>query len=200
LVGKSGDLSAAALVNTRRRILGPTYAEDPVRKLYGQLLHRADLAGVPRARSVTPAEFQHQLSDSWPDGAGDFQALTEAYQLRRYGDVHFEDEEVTALKRTWRRAYLLLKHQPRRVLSATAVVSLAGAQASLAQSPPRLPERSRVVSRTALAVLNFKPVAAVRHSTALRTMTVEIIGAIVAVLVLLASLIGLILIALNVLK
>lgn len=94
---------------TRRRIVGPEYPEDPVRRIYAQLLHRAARLGVPRPSGATPVEFQGVLTQAWPEGATDFAAVTGAYMLRRYGEVNTGAEEVTALREQWQRLRTVMR-------------------------------------------------------------------------------------------
>jgi hypothetical protein len=199
LFGRSAEVTAEAVSSARRRLLGPSYSEDPVRRLYGQLLHRAELAGMPRADFVTPTEFQLRLARTWPEGAGDFHTLTQAYVLRRYGDESFDDHEVTALRQAWQRARLTMRREAR----SQPVIELASGQlvnASDVRLDSEWSTRSFGITGLARSVLDFAHIEAARRGTALRTMSLEIIGAIFAVLVLLAFLIVVILLGFNVLK
>jgi DNA-binding beta-propeller fold protein YncE len=77
--------------------------------MYAQMLYRAELAGVLRPAAVTPAEFQVHLAQRWPDGEGDFAAMTDAYVQRRYGDIGFEATEVEEVCSHWQRLRALMR-------------------------------------------------------------------------------------------
>ncbi|HEX8990278.1 MAG TPA: DUF4129 domain-containing protein [Anaerolineales bacterium] len=93
----------------RRRLLGPTYPSDPVRRLYAQMLHRAETQGLPRAVAATPQEFCRRLEGRWPAASSDFATMTEAYVLRRYGDMTVGDDQIQTLKQHWKRARIAMK-------------------------------------------------------------------------------------------
>jgi hypothetical protein len=95
----------------RRRIFGPVYPDDPVRRVYAQVLYRAAHLGVPRPMATTPSEFQSLLALAWPEGATDFAAVTNAYVRRRYGAVSFAQEEVEMLGERWHRLRRLMRRQ-----------------------------------------------------------------------------------------
>lgn len=86
----------------RRRVLGPSYPADPVRRVYAQLLYRAARHGLERQPTVTPAEFQQRLEAWWPESADDFAAVTRAYIRRRYGDVTPDEAEIRRVREHWR--------------------------------------------------------------------------------------------------
>lgn len=106
----------------RRRIFGPVYPDDPVRRIYAQVLYRAAHLGVPRPMSATPVEFQFDLARVWPEGTGDFAAITNAYVLRRYGEVNVGQEEIETLRERWQRLRRLMRRHtaavPERDLAA----------------------------------------------------------------------------------
>lgn len=87
--------------HVRSRIAGPSYPSDPVRRVYAQILYRASVNGLARPPAATPLEFQRALTHEWPDGAGDFAAVTEAYMRRRYGEMPSSPEEIAGLRRRW---------------------------------------------------------------------------------------------------
>lgn len=100
-----------------RRILGPTYPADPVRRVYAQLLYRAEVRGLSRHVTATPWEFQMQLETRWPNGAEHIAALTEAYVYRRYNEASFGDEERDDLERHWRRLRGVMREGQRFTLT-----------------------------------------------------------------------------------
>ena len=108
LFRRGAEAAEEAVRQTRRRIWGE-YPADPVRRLYAQLLRRAASFGLIREPSVTPLEFQLALAAAWPEGAGDFASLTDAYVLRRYGDITFGEQEVHALQDRWQRVRALMR-------------------------------------------------------------------------------------------
>lgn len=101
LFGRAGQTATGVVESARRRITGPTYPEDPVRQVYARLLHRAQSAGLPRPQAVTPSEYQKRLAARWPTGSSAFAAITDAYVLRRYGEIAFAPEQVSALRAQW---------------------------------------------------------------------------------------------------
>jgi len=102
-------LPRSAAAAARRRLLGPTYPADPVRRLYAQMLHRAEGRGLPRAAAGTPQEFCRKLEGRWPAASGDFAAMTDAYMLRRYGDIAIAEELIEVLKKRWRHARTMMR-------------------------------------------------------------------------------------------
>lgn len=107
-----GGIAAGGITGAvRRRIFGPVYPDDPVRRVYAQLLYRSAHLGVPRPNAATPDEFQSRLALVWPEGSADFAALTNAYVLRRYGAVSFGQDELEALGECWQRLRRLMRRQ-----------------------------------------------------------------------------------------
>jgi hypothetical protein len=102
LLRKSGEGMAQAVLRTRRRIWGD-YPEDPVRRVYTQVLRRAAAAGQPRPLAATPDEFGRSLASRWPDAAFDLGAITEAYVLRRYGEAAPQAGALERLGVHWQR-------------------------------------------------------------------------------------------------
>jgi hypothetical protein len=105
--------TAQAAVQTvrqvRSRIAGPSYPSDPVRRVYAQILYRAAVNGLTRPPGATPLEFQRALSYEWPEGAGDFAAVTEAYIRRRYGEIALGQEEVAVLRQHWQHLRTIMR-------------------------------------------------------------------------------------------
>jgi Domain of unknown function (DUF4129) len=104
-------ISAAndAATTVRRRVWGGPYPEDPVRKAYVQLLRRTEEAGLPRAATITPVEFQATMIRRWAEGASDFQQITTAYIERRYGDQTLAPEEVSRVQASWQNVRRLIR-------------------------------------------------------------------------------------------
>lgn len=95
----------------RSRIAGPSYPSDPVRRVYAQILYRAAVHGVARPPAATPLEFQRALTYEWPEGAGDFAAVTEAYIRRRYGEMSSGQEEIAHLREHWQRLRTIMRRR-----------------------------------------------------------------------------------------
>jgi hypothetical protein len=104
--------AGSAIQRARRRVLGPAYPDDPVRRIYAQVLYRASRQGVQRSASMTPVEFRLRLRDRWPEGDEDFAALTDAYMARRYGEVGPDQIEMHELRTRWQRLRQLMRAQP----------------------------------------------------------------------------------------
>jgi hypothetical protein len=103
------DAAVQTVQRVRTRIIGPSYPSDPVRRIYAQILYRAAINGVARPPAVTPLEFERALSMEWPDGAGDFAAVTAAYVLRRYGEESPEPDEIARLRRHWQHLRTIMR-------------------------------------------------------------------------------------------
>lgn len=101
LFRRSAETVAFAVEASRRRVLGPSYPSDPVRRIYAQVLYRAARQGLPRPPTTTPAEFVPQLQRRWPDGEAQFSAVTEAYERRRYAELVVSEEEVRTIRHHW---------------------------------------------------------------------------------------------------
>lgn len=95
----------------KRRVLGPAYPANPVRRVYAQLLARASKQGLSRGTAKTPAEFLTQLESTWPEGSQHFVALTKAYILCRYGEASFQDDQVAQIKEHWRAVRSIMRGQ-----------------------------------------------------------------------------------------
>ncbi len=125
----AGGIAGAA----RRRIIGPDYPDDPVRRVYAQVLYRAANLGVPRPTGTTPLEFQTLLTQVWPDGAGDFAAVTGAYVQRRYGETQAGPDEINSLRERWQRLRILMRRQEVPRIGSEGE----GSGETLAELPPR---------------------------------------------------------------
>jgi Domain of unknown function (DUF4129) len=97
-----------SMQRARRRIFGE-YPDDPIRRVYTQLLRRAATAGLAREPSATPIEYRLQLTERWPDASHHFAVLTDAYILRRYGEARFGEDEVTLLQEHWQHVRHLVR-------------------------------------------------------------------------------------------
>lgn len=124
LLGRASRAAATAAEGTRRRVLGPQYPDDPVRQVYARLLHRAEAVGLPRPPAVTPVEYQARLAARWPSGQDAFAAITQAYVLRRYGDVPFAGEQITALQEQWHVVRKLMRQEVRTGTGAQSEVTV----------------------------------------------------------------------------
>lgn len=100
---RSGAGAAHVALDARRRVLGPIYPADNVRRLYARLLYRAAGRGVQRSPSTTPLEFQRSLITHWPAASADVTALTAAYMERRYGAVAAAELADRDLDDRWHR-------------------------------------------------------------------------------------------------
>jgi hypothetical protein len=86
---------------TRRRVLGPSYPTDPIRRVYAQVLHRAARNGLTRPQSTTPWEFELHLQRRWPEGGQAFSAITQAYVRRRYAEESLTEDDIRRLREHW---------------------------------------------------------------------------------------------------
>jgi hypothetical protein len=120
----------------RRRVWGPAYPADPVRRTYAQLLRRSDALGLRMQSSSTPLEFQSRLADRWPQGAGEIDLLTATYMRRRYGELDPVQGELASLAAAWQRLRHIIKGPSR------AAARLERGRASLAAAR-RAPEHER---------------------------------------------------------
>lgn len=90
--------AVASVQRIKQRVFGPPYPDDPIRRTYSQMLRRAEAAGLHREGAVTPSEFQQRLQVRWPAGFDDFEALTSAYMVRRYGEVEAAGGAVESVR------------------------------------------------------------------------------------------------------
>lgn len=102
-------LAGEAARATQRRVRGPSYPEDPIRRAYAQLLHQSASTGLPRPTATTPQMFEERLGEQWPDGAPDLAALTTAYVERRYGEREFTDQRISLINQQWQRLRALMR-------------------------------------------------------------------------------------------
>jgi len=112
ILSRSTDTVAEAVRATRRRIVGAPYPSDPVRQTYTRMLRRASALGLRRSPGATPREFLVRLAAHWPEGEEDFALLTEAYDVRRYGDVPASEEEVRDLRARWQTLRHVMRSRP----------------------------------------------------------------------------------------
>lgn len=132
--------AGSALAARGRRLWGPSYPEDPVRRIYAQLLRRSGALGLSLPTTSTPLEFLARLTERWPEGTREFDLITQAYMRRRYGEATPEPGEVTGLRANWQRLRHTLKG-PGRVATRLerGRVSLAGVMAVPQHEQPMRP-------------------------------------------------------------
>jgi len=133
LLHRSEDVVSGAAASALKRLRGPNYPSDAVRRTYAQMLKRAEVTGLPRRPYTTPEEFIAQLGQAWPEGAGDFRSITEAYQTRRYGDIALPELQVQATTRRWQRVRAVMREASRPQKPA---VAIAHADESDSESSP----------------------------------------------------------------
>jgi hypothetical protein len=127
-----GAEAATDIVQAGRRRVLPDLPADPVRRVYVQMLRRAEASGVRREPGATPFEFQRRLVAVWPDGSAAFSALTQAYVVRRYRETSLDDIELATLREQWHRLRAMMRVRKRQ----TALPAEEG-------SPPAAPESER---------------------------------------------------------
>jgi hypothetical protein len=128
--------TAHALSAGRRRVWGPEYPADPVRRTYAQLLRRSEAAGLHMPSTSTPLEFRATLAERWPQAGAEVEFVTAAYVRRRYGDLAPEPDETASLAAAWQRLRHIIRG-PGRVAS-----RLERSRASLAAAM-QVPEHER---------------------------------------------------------
>jgi hypothetical protein len=70
---------------------------------YLSTVKRADQKGVTRLESETPLEFADDLKSNWPDAEEEIDELTNAFLQARYSPADIEEDDVTPLKKQWKR-------------------------------------------------------------------------------------------------
>jgi hypothetical protein len=116
---------------------------------------------------------------------------------RRYGEMLFEDAEVSILRGSWQRARVVMKSKP-YVPGPLDDIDEGTATPGTGRNITWTPSTSSSATRHwSHAILDLKLVTEIRHSALLRTMKVEIIGAIVAIAVLAAFLLAVVFFGLN---
>jgi len=78
---------------------------------YLSTVKRADQKGVPRQKSETPLEFADDLKSNWPDAEQEIDELTDAFLQARYSPASIEDDDVTPIKKQWKRLKASLRKQ-----------------------------------------------------------------------------------------
>ena len=73
-----------------RRVTRREPPADRVRRWYGEVLAALARRGVDKDPALTPAEFAPAVAEAYPESAGDFDALTRAYEDVRYGSAHLD--------------------------------------------------------------------------------------------------------------
>lgn len=74
-----------------------------IRRIYADLIHLSARLGSPRPEEETPLEFLPTLRNCFPDGERDLEAITDAYNRARYGELPQSEAEMQALERAWDR-------------------------------------------------------------------------------------------------
>lgn len=73
-----------------------------VREVYRRLLREADLAGLPRRRPETPAEYARRLRKMVPEGDPPVSVLTDLYSRVRYGETAVAEEQIDGANTLWK--------------------------------------------------------------------------------------------------
>jgi hypothetical protein len=76
---------------------------EKVHYFYLSTVKRADQKGVPRQKSETPLEFADDLKSNWPDTEQEIDELTDAFLHARYSRAPIEEDDVTPIKKQWKR-------------------------------------------------------------------------------------------------
>lgn len=76
---------------------------EKVHYFYLSTVKRADQKGVPRQKSETPLEFADDLKSNWPDAEQEIDELTDAFLHARYSRASIEEDDVTPIKKQWKR-------------------------------------------------------------------------------------------------
>jgi hypothetical protein len=79
-----------------------------VRRIYRQLLDRADSAGCPRQAAQTPGEYLSTLIQWRPEARRELSLITEAYVLARYGPSSPLKDRLEGMMEAWGRLRRLL--------------------------------------------------------------------------------------------
>jgi hypothetical protein len=88
-----------ALLRRFRRTPGARASAVPIRRLYGEMLARAEADGVARQPSATPAEFAPALDARSQSDAPT--AITGAFVASRYGGRDADADSVARLRQAW---------------------------------------------------------------------------------------------------
>jgi hypothetical protein len=75
-----------------------------IRRIYAALLVQADAAGLARREAETPYEFLPRLSDRFPQLAGEFGRITNAYVSVHYAQRAATATEVGEIRALWHKA------------------------------------------------------------------------------------------------
>lgn len=76
---------------------------EKVHYFYLSTVKRANQKGVPRQKSETPLEFADDLKSNWPDAEQEIDKLTDAFLHARYSRASIEEDDVTPIKKQWKR-------------------------------------------------------------------------------------------------
>lgn len=91
------NLANAFDLERRRRLL----AAAQVRRIYAELMDLCIDLHSPRPEACTPHEFLPTLNDLFPEQRAEALAITQAYELVRYGELPESPLEVPALQTAW---------------------------------------------------------------------------------------------------
>lgn len=84
---------------------------EKVHYFYLSTVKQADQKGVPRQKSETPLEFADDLKSNWPDAEEEIDELTDAFLHARYSRASIEEDDVTPIKKQWKRLKSNLRKQ-----------------------------------------------------------------------------------------
>jgi Domain of unknown function (DUF4129) len=101
LFRRSASAAEVSLAALRKRVWGAPFPHDPVRRAYAKVLRRSAAAGLARPPATTAQEFVPPLSRRWHEGAEDFEALTDAYNVHRYAAHTLPPEHVNRAETAW---------------------------------------------------------------------------------------------------
>lgn len=87
---------------------------DRVRRWYAQALLALERHGLPKAPSLTPAEFAREVAQTLPELGQHLDPLTRAYEDVRYGSLRTDDETIRELRAHHRALLARLRRSPPR--------------------------------------------------------------------------------------
>ena len=81
---------------------------------YLSTIKRANQRGVARKKSETPLEFVDDLKTNWPDAEEEIEELTEAFLQARYSPASIKEDDITPIKKQWKRLKSNLRKRKKR--------------------------------------------------------------------------------------
>jgi hypothetical protein len=72
-------------------------------QLYRALLNWGGRSGLPHVLSETPAEYGSRLERQFPSLRGEIGGIVEAFNRVVYGELILESEQMSRIKRSWKR-------------------------------------------------------------------------------------------------